>query len=110
MTYNDEELNNLKYELAIKFDKRKYRQYYFSLLKTKHVLIFTFFNNNDYNSKIIKLDLFLFNFTLFYIINAMFFNDDSMHKIYKNKGSFDFIDQLPQIIYSSIISMLFSFF
>ena len=40
----------------------------------------------------------------------MFYNDDSMHKIYKNKGAFDFIDQLPQIIYSFIISMLFSFF
>ena len=26
MTYNDEELNNLEYELAIKFDKRKYCQ------------------------------------------------------------------------------------
>ena len=40
---------------------------------------------------------------------AMFFNDDSMNKIYKNKAAFDFIDQLPQIIYSFIISMLFSF-
>ena len=31
-----------------------------------------------------------------------------MHKIYKNKGAFDIIGQLPQIIYSSLISMLFS--
>ena len=27
-----------------------------------------------------------------------------MHKIYEDKGSFNFIYQLPQIIYSSIIS------
>ena len=32
-----------------------------------------------------------------------------MHKIYKNKGNFDIIGQLPQIIYSTIISSLFGF-
>ena len=109
MAYNDTELNNLEYILARRFDKRKYCQYYFSLLKTKHAFIFTFCNNNDYNLKIIKIDLFLFNFALFYIINALFFNDDTMHKIYKNKGNFDIIGQLPQIIYSTIISSLFGF-
>ena len=49
MSYNDEELNNLEYELALKLDTRSYCLYYISLLKTKHNLIFTFFNNNDYN-------------------------------------------------------------
>ena len=109
ISYNDEELNNLEYKLALTYDKRKYCQYYLSLLKTKHAFVFTFFNNTDYNSKIIKIDLFLFNFTLFYIINALFFDDDTMHKIYKNKGTFDIISQLPQIIYSFIISSLFSY-
>ena len=32
-----------------------------------------------------------------------------MHKIYEDKGSFNFIYQLPQIIYSSIISGIFKF-
>ena len=108
MSYNDNELNDLEYEFALKCDKRGYCQYYFSLLKSKHALIFTFCNNTDYNSKIIKIDLFIFNFTLFYFVNAIFFTDDTMHKIYKNKGAFDIIGQIPQIIYSSLISMLFS--
>ena len=42
-------------------------------------------------------------------MNALFFSDKTMHKIYEDKGSFDFIYQLPQIIYSSIISGLFKF-
>ena len=109
MPYNDDELNNLEYSLALKFDNRKYCQYYYSLLKSKHALIFTFCNNTDYNLKIIKIDLFLFNFALFFAINAIFFNDDTMHKIYKNNGVFDIIGQLPQIIYSFIISSFFSF-
>ena len=109
MKYNDNELNDLEYELALENDKRKYCQYYISLLRTKHAIIFTFFNNTDYNLKIIKIDLFLFNFALFYAINALFFDDDTMHKIYKNKGTFYLIDQLPQIIYSFFISTLINF-
>ena len=106
MSYNDEELNKLTYELALKYDNRKYCQYYFSLLKTKHILISTFFNNTDYNSKIIKIDLFLFSFTIYYTINTLFFNDNTMHKIYEDHGDFNFIYQLPQIIFSSLISIL----
>ena len=34
----------------------------------------------------------------------MFFNDETMHKIYEDKGTFNFVYQLPQIIYSSLIS------
>ena len=104
MTYNDEELNNLSYELALKQDNRNFLEHYISLLKTKHDIIFTFFNNTDYNSKIIKIDLFLFNFSFFFVINALFFSDKTMHKIYEEKGAFNFIYQLPQILYSSIIS------
>ena len=106
MSKNDEEINNLSYKKAKKYDKRNYFQYFVSLLKTKHIVIFTFFNNNDYNSKIIKINLFLFNFSLFYVVNAFFFSDNTMHKIYEDKGSFNFIYQLPQIIYSSLISII----
>ena len=91
MAYNDEELNNLKYQLALKYDHRTYCEYYISLLRTKHIILFTFFNNTDYNSKLIK-------------INTLFFNDNTMHQIYEDEGSFNFVYQLPQIAYSSLIS------
>ena len=106
MAYNDSELNNLKYEIALQYDKRNYSQYYISLLKTKHSFISIFFNSTDYNSKIIKLDLFLVNFVLYFTINALFFNDNTMHKIYEDKGDYNFIYQIPQILYSSIISVV----
>ena len=106
MEYNDEELNELEYDLAMQYDKRTYCIYYISLIKTKHNLIFAFFNNNDYNSNIIKIDLFFIEFGVEYTINALFYNDDLMHKIYEDKGSFDFIYQLPKTIYSSLISIV----
>ena len=104
LNYNDYELNSMSYEEALIKDKRSYFQYYFSLLKTKHLLIFTFYTSSDYNSKIIKIILFFFFFALYYTVNALFFTDSTMHQIYIEQGRFNFIYQIPQIIYSTIIS------
>ena len=104
MQLNEEEINILPYKTSLKNDKRSYCEYYFSLLKTKHNFIFTFFNNTDYNLKIVKIDLFLLNFCISYGVNVLFFNDNTMHKIHEDEGDFNFIYQLPQIIYSSLIS------
>ena len=105
MEYTDEEINILPYNLALKYDKRSYCNFYISLLKTKHKLIFALYNN-DYNSRIIKISLFLIEFTIDYVVNALFYNDDTMHKIYESKGQFDLEVQIPIIVYSSLISML----
>ena len=48
--------------------------------------------------------LFFISLCLDFVVNALFFIDDTMHKIYEDKGKFDFLYQIPQIIYSSIIS------
>ena len=106
MKFTDEEINDFSYDLAIKYDQRKFYEYYFSLLKTKHNIIFSFFYNGDYNSKIIKIDLFFVSFSIYYAINALFFDDDNMHKIYENKGKFNLEYQLPKTIYSFIISIV----
>jgi len=105
MEFNDSEKNSFTYELALKYDRRTFIEFYISLLKTNHLFIFSFFYNNDYNSKIIKIDLFFINFIVNYAINALFFNDNTMHKIYEDEGSFNFVYQLPQIIYSTLVSM-----
>ena len=104
LNYNDFELNSLTYEEALIIDKRSYFQYYISLLKQKHLLIFTFYTYDDYNSRIIKVFLFFFSFALHYTVNAFFFNYTTMHKLYEDQGVFNFLFQLPQIIYSFLIS------
>ena len=103
---NDFEMNSLKYKQALKLDKRTYFQYYFSLLKQKHLILFTFYLSNDYNLLSIKISLFILSFSLYFTINAFFFSDETMHKIYINNGEFDIINQIPQILYSSIITSI----
>ena len=109
LDYIDDELNDLEYKDAIKVDKRTYAQYYISLLKAKNLFIFSFITKNDYNSKIIKIYLFFYTFLIEYVISAMFYTDSTMHEIYVDEGSFDIIYQLPQIIYSSLISNVINF-
>ena len=106
LAMNDYELNSLNYKEALQVDSRTYIQYYISLLKTKHLLIFTFYTSDDYNSKIIKICLFFIFFALYYTVTALFFVDSTMHKIYEDNGTFNFIYQLPKILYSTIISKL----
>ena len=107
MTIN--ELNSLPYNEALIIDSRTYCQYTISLIKVNHIFIFSFFVNNDYNSKVIKIDLFFFLFAVSFGINALFFTDSTMHQIYADNGVFNFIYQIPKIIYSTLISAFINF-
>ena len=88
LEYNDYELNSMTYKDALKFDKRTYIQYYFSLLRTNHILVFAFISSNDYNSRIIKICIFFFSFALYYTVNGLFFTDSKIHEIFYNYINF----------------------
>ena len=106
--YNDYELNSLTYEKAIIYDNRTYLQYYCSLLKEKHLIIFTFISSNDYNLFIIKLSLFIFSVSLNFAVNTLFFTDTIIHKIYEKPTTSQLIYSLMNILYSTIISSTIS--
>ena len=55
---------------------------------------------------IIKKYIFFLSFALHYTINALFFADKIMHKLYVVRGKFDIIYHLPFIAYSAIISTI----
>ena len=106
LEYKEYELNSMDFEKALKEDKRNLLQYYISSIKINNLLIFSFLSIKDYNAMIIKNYLFFFFFTLNLTINALFFNDDTMHKIYLDEGNYNLLYQIPQILYSSIISWI----
>ena len=100
---NDQEMNSLEYEKAVKLDKRNYFQYYCSILKKNHLILFTFLSSNDYNVLSLKISLFIVSLSLYFSINAFFFSDTTMHKVYLNNGVFNLMHQIPQLFYSSFI-------
>ena len=83
---NDEQMNDLEYEIALIIDKRTYFQYYF------------------YNLIAVKISLLILSFSLYFTINGFFFSDETMNKINKDHGKFDLLYQIPQLFYSTLIS------
>ena len=104
--YIENELNLLPYELSLQYDTRTYLSFYISLLKLEHILLFLFFNKEEYNSLIIKFDLLFVIFIINYGFNALFYDNNTIHNIYAKKGSYDIIYQLPSILYSSILTLI----
>ena len=69
---NNNELNDLPFKDALIKDKRNCIQYYISLLKTKHSVFYIFYTK-DYNSKIIKVSIQIFDLATLISVNALFF-------------------------------------
>ena len=102
--YNDYELNSLSYKEAKENDKRTFLQYYCSLIRTKHPLFFSFRNIRDFNFIIIKIDILLISFCIYYFINGLFINKSTIHKLYKEDGFYDIAYFIPKIVCSFLIS------
>ena len=108
--YSNMELNEMEYLEAIDNDKRSFCQMYWSILSREHLIIFTFFIRNDYNILSIKLSRFFFFVCTDMAMNVFFFTDESMHKIYKSYGKWDILQNIPQIIYSILVSQAIQVF
>ena len=104
----DYELNTFPYQTALINDKRTFFQYYISLIRKNHPLLFSFCPNKDYNVYIFKFNLFFLSFSFYYFINSLFFNGQIIHEIYADKGHFKFIYLLPYILLSFFISYILS--
>ena len=100
------ELNDLEFEEAIKLDKRNFIEIYWSLLKREHLFIFTFITKDDHNIVFIKYSTFFFLLCTDMAMNVFFFSDETMHKMFLDYGKYNFIQQIPQIIYSTIVSKI----
>ena len=100
LNFNDYELNTLPYKEALLYDKREVLGIYCSIIRRNHPLLFSFFPIEDYNTMIIKLDIFILKFCICSAINALFFTQATIHKIYTDKGSYKLGFYLPKIIIS----------
>ena len=53
---------------------------------------------------IIKIDLLCLSLSYYYFINTLFFDENTIHKIYEDEGIYNFIYLAPFISYSFLIS------
>ena len=104
ISYNEYELYLLPYALALKFDKSSIFNNYITLIKTKQLILFSFYPKKDNNLLLVKIDMFFLFFSIHHFINALFFNEKVIHTIYIEEGIYNLSYFIPQILYSFIIS------
>ena len=103
---NDYELNILSFMEALKYDKRTVGDYYCSLICYKQIILYSFFNSANYTPGLIKKFCIFLSFAFHYAVNALFFNDTIMHKIYEDEGNYNILYQIPFICSSAAISTI----
>ena len=91
---------------------RNWLEIFCSIFKTNYDFISTFFifDNKDYRIYPIKVISYINTLLLSLDINISFYNDDAMHKIYKDSGESDSLDRLPIIILTNLLSFIPSIF
>ena len=104
--YTENELNNLSYFVAILEDNRSFLQIYFSLIKTKHLLIFIFGCKKDYNPRTMKVSFMLLIFAIFLVFNTIFVNDTTLHDLFIYNGKIGFLSNFNKIWFSILISTI----
>ena len=104
----DDELNFANYDDFMKNDNRNFIQTYWSFLKFKQTIIFTFFTNSKGILRSTKIALFILFVAFYMAFTALFFNDSIMRKLYIYKGSTDAAVHVPNIILSSLCSFIAS--
>ena len=98
------ELNDLDYDEACELDKRGFCMTYWSVLLREHILLFTFLKCNDYNLFYIKIIRFLTLLCIEMTFNGLFFVHESMHRKYVNNEDFTFVQKIPQLLFTLIVS------
>ena len=104
--YENDELNELTFDKAIKHDKRNCCQYYGSILICSHVILNVFCRPNDYNLFNVKLGLLFLTFTINLTFNILFYTSNSIKINYiKTMDDISTIwDNMKKAIYSSLLS------
>ena len=106
---NQDELYDLDYDGAIKKDKRTYCQYSCSLIKQNHPIVSTFFYNNDYNSKLLKINVFVLSFIICYNSCVFFYDQEKLSEIYKSNNAYKYsaVDTIYNSIITAVLSKIF---
>ena len=101
---DDYEIYHLEFSEAITIDKRDYLTIYLSLLKREQLIMFTFLSWNDYNLFYVKIARFLVMLSTEIAMNALFFADKTLNKLFLDEGKYNFGQSIPQIIYSILVT------
>ena len=106
-------IEEMDYDDAIKKDKRKFHEFFLDNLKDKQIILNTFISYEPFKPRPIKIILFCLSLFLYFVIIALFINDDYISKVYYLKEKENFFGFIPRtfdrIVYTTFISIIIEF-
>ena len=85
------EIDEMNYDEIIMKDKRTFKEYFFEKLKSNQIILNTFLENEPLKPKTMKIILLIIDFILYFFINALFFNEEYISKIFHSKKKKHFL-------------------
>ena len=108
--YLETEFDDMIFEDVLEKDKRKFCNYFFDKLKTKLMIIDTFFNHEPFRPRTIRILLFILDIDLYLFVNALFINEDFVSEIFhsnKEDTFFSFISRsFDRIFYTTLVGAI----
>ena len=104
--YENDELNELPFKKARKYDKRGFCKFYWNILMFSHIILNVFFRHNDYNLFTVKLGLLFMTFPINLGFNILFYTNKNI-KLNYSKALDDlsgFWNNIANTVYSSLLS------
>ena len=112
--YLNTSLDDLEFDDAIEKDKRKFCEIFIDLVKENHMIIKTFFIYDNIKIIIIKILLFIIFLDLYFVINALMYNEEYISEIYHSNKKANFFyflnNSIERIISVSIIGIVIGAF
>ena len=113
-TFEEEDLDDLVYDDAAKFDTRGMCYFLWRCMKLKVIILSPFSNVSVLEPFCIRLLGFFLNISLFFVFNGIFYDPSYISKRYKEKTSTGFVyffkNEIPKCIYASIASTIIGLF
>ena len=111
--FSDEELDRMDFHNSIKYDKRKFCDYYCKLIKQKQNIINTFFVYNPMKPFPIKAIAFFFMISVIFAVNCLFITESYISQRYNHKGklglAFILNNAINRIFYSVVVCIIINY-
>ena len=95
-------------------EKRKFCTYFCQKFQNNQIFINTFFINEPFRPKILKILVLIMTIELYFIINALFYNEDYLTELFYSTKKEKFYSFIPrrfnEFIYISAVSGVISYF
>ena len=95
--YLSNSIEDMEFGDALKYDKRTFFETFYSMISNKMKIFYTFVKSEPLKPITIKLVIFVLYINLYFIVNALFFSEDYISKVYHLKKD-NFMDFIPRSI------------